>query len=351
MKNTKWPLVANTQISEYLRKSILNNRIGGTYIFAGPDNLGKTTVAKFFAQIMLCQNLDKVTKDPMPCGTCASCRKLTLKNDSVEPEQASLSEIHGDFHIINKEKDKKNISISQVRDFIGILNLSSFGGNYKIGLIKHAESLSDNAANALLKTLEEPNDKTIIILITKDIESLPATIISRSQVLTFKPVKTDLIYEYLVGELKVSREKARNLARLCLGRPALAVKFLEDNDFYNFYDDKARAVIDMQAKDINGRFQLIDTLLDKKLKGQEAVRVAMRILEIWQGLTRDSLLLLLGHSDIVQHIYLQDEIKKNSNTQNLAKLLNLSKALSSAHISLRANVNPRLVFEGIALNI
>ena len=161
MKNTKWPLVANTQISEYLRKSILNNRIGGTYIFAGPDNLGKTTVAKFFAQIMLCQNSDKASKDPMPCGACVSCRKLALKNDNVESGQASLSEIHGDFHIINKEKDKKNIAISQIRDFIGILNLSSFGGNYKLGLIKHAESLSDNAANALLKTLEEPKDKTI----------------------------------------------------------------------------------------------------------------------------------------------------------------------------------------------
>ncbi len=351
MSKRKWPLVANTQISKYLKKSIVDNSVGGTYVFAGPDNLGKTTIAKFFAQVVLCQNLDKSNDEPMPCGACPSCRKLVIKNNNVELEQGDLSEIHGDFHIINKGKDKKNISISQIRDFIGILNLSSFGGNYKIGIIRHAESLSDNAANALLKTLEEPKDKIIVILITKDLESLPATICSRSQVLVFKPVKTDVIYEYLVDDLKIKREKARNIARLCLGRPALAVKFVEDNNFYNFYNEKAEAILAMQNKDINGRFQIIDSLLDKKVKGQEAVRVATRILEIWQGLNRDALLLVLGHNDIVQHIYLQDEIKKNRDKQNLTVLLNLSKALSSAHISLRANVNPRLVFEGIVLNI
>ncbi len=343
-------MVANTQISEYLKKSILNNRVGGTYIFAGPDNLGKTTVAKFFSQIMLCQSPKTFNGELLPCEICPSCRKFSLKTDEGI-EQKDLSEIHGDFHIIKKEKDKKNISIDQIRDFVGILNLSSFGGVYKIGIIKHAEGLSSNAANALLKTLEEPKDKTIIILITQDIEALPATIVSRSQVLTFKPVEADLIYEYLVNDLKVKREKARDLARLCLGRPALAVKFLEDDDFYNFYNEKVEAILAMRTKDINGRFQIIDTLLDKKIKGQEAVRVATRILEIWQGVTRDAILLLLGHNNLIQHIYLQDKIKKDGSEQDLSKLINLSKVLSSAHIFLKANVNPRLVFEKIALNI
>jgi hypothetical protein len=169
--------------------------------------------------------------------------------------------------------------------------------------------------------------------------------------LTFKPVKTNLIYEYLIDDLQIKREKARNIARLCLGRPALAVKFLENSEFYEFYDNKARAILDMNINDINGRFKIIDNLLDKKLKGQEAVLVATRILEIWQGLLRDSLLLFLGHNDIVQHIYLRDKIKINRGRDGLSQILNLSKALSSAHISLRANVNPRLVFEGIALNI
>ncbi len=301
---------------------------------------------------MLCHSPKISEKEILSCQTCASCAKFSLKkNDDQTMKQKDLSEIHGDFHIIKKEKDKKNISIEQIRDFIGILNLSSFGGQYKIGIIKHAESLSANAADALLKTLEEPKDKTIIILITKDLDCLPATIVSRSQVLSFKPVKSDLIYEYLLNDFQVKREKARNIARLSLGRPALAVKLIEDDDFYNFYHEKVEAILDMQNNDINERFQIIDSLLDKKIKGQEAVKIAKRILEIWQGVVRDSLLLFFGHNNIVQHIYIQDKIQKNNNKQSLVKLLNLSKTLSSAHIFLDANVNPRLVFEKIALNI
>jgi len=352
MDNLKWPLVANTQISEYLNKSILNDRVGGAYIFAGPDNFGKTTVARFFSQIVLCQNPNKNNKNIFPCQTCPSCKKFSFKDKTDNKnEQQDLSGGHGDFHIIKKEKDKKNISIEQVRDFISILSLSSFGGSYKIGIVKHAESLSTNASNALLKTLEEPKDKTIIILISKDIDSLPATIVSRSQVLSFKPVKSDSIYEYLLTDFQVQRERARNIARLSLGRPALAVKFTEDNDFYDFYNDKVEAILNMQNEDINGRFKIIDSLLDKKIKGQEAVKVSRRILEIWQGVIRDSLLLFFGHNNIIQHIYLQERIQENNNEQTIVKLLNLSKTLSSAHTFLDKNINPRLVFEKIALNI
>ncbi len=351
MNNLKWPLVANTQISEYLKKSIINNKVGGAYIFSGPDNLGKTTIAKFFAKILFCRE-PKRTKDTLlPCGFCSSCQRFFLEKSSPLLKQKDLNEIYGDFHIIKKAKDKKNISISQVRDFIRILNLSSFGGFYKIGIIKHAESLSREASNALLKTLEEPKDGVVIILITQNIDSLPATIISRSQILQFKPVKSELIYNYLIEDYGVKREKARNISRLCLGRPALAVKFLEDKVFYNFYNDKAEALLDMRFTDINGRFQIIDSFLDKKTKGQEAVRIASRILEIWQGVVRDCLLLLFGYNNIVQHVYLQDKLKKARAEYNLSELIKLSKVLSEAHIFLKSNVNPRLVFENIALNI
>lgn len=350
---SNWPIVANNHISQYLNTSIKSNKIGGAYIFAGPDNLGKTTIAKFFAQIILCQNMTKSDDEVLPCDACPSCQKFSFigNSEDTELEQSDLSDVHGDFHIVNKNKDKKNISIKQVRELIAILQLSSFNGAYKIGIIKNADSMSIEAANALLKTLEEPQSKTVIILVTKDLDSLPATIASRSQVLQFKPVKTELIYDHLVDIRHVSREKARDIASLCLGRPALAIKFLEDADFYDFYTTKVEAILDMQTTDINGRFEIINSLISKKIKGQEAVKIAKRTLEIWQGVIRDFLLLSLGHNNMVQHIYVRDRLMKQANINNILKFINLSKELASAHMFLQANVNPRLVFERIALSI
>jgi DNA polymerase III subunit delta' len=180
-----WPLVGNKQITEFLEKAIIKNELAGTYIFQGIDDLGKSTVARYFAQILLCQ--DRKSTDILPCGLCPSCHSFKTGQNNNETNEDML--MHGDCHIIKKDDDKKNISIEQVRDFIRVLSMSSFLGNYKIGIIKQADTLSLEAANALLKTLEEPNEKVVIILITPDLETLPETIVSRSQVLNFYPVK------------------------------------------------------------------------------------------------------------------------------------------------------------------
>ncbi len=349
-KKIQWPLVANIQISEYFNKSIKNNKIGGSYIFSGPDNLGKTTVAKFLAQIMLCQNPQVTATKTLPCNHCSSCRQfLTIDNSQLK--QTELSEIQADFHIVKKTKDKKNISIKQIRHFIRTLSMSSFGGKYKIGIIKHANSLSREAANALLKILEEPKQKTIIILITEHSESLPATILSRSQILHFKPVSAKLIYDYLVNDFSVSREKARNIARLSSGRPALARKFLQDLAFYDFYDKNSQALLSMPKLDINERFLLLDKILDKKIKGQIAVQQARRILQIWQGVVRDWLMFFYGHYDLMQYLDKRKAVEISGQTMAIDDLLVLSKNLFQAQIFLRANVNPRLVFEKIVLSI
>ena len=160
-----WPLVGNFQIIEFLERSIVNDKVAGTYIFNGPDNLGKTTVARYFAQCLLCQNRQS-GQGNLPCGQCPSCLQFQVRDQELLSgiDQEEIADAHGDFHIIKRAKDKKNITVEQVREFINILSMSSFLGFYKIGLIKHAESLSLEGANALLKTLEETKDLVVIIL-------------------------------------------------------------------------------------------------------------------------------------------------------------------------------------------
>lgn len=343
-----WPLVGNRQITEFLENSIKKSNISGTYIFNGPDNLGKTTLAKSFAQVLLCQGAESTC---LPCGTCQSCRQFSGSKKETDREECESGESHGDLHIIKKEKDKKNISAEQVREFIRKLSLSSFLGGYKIGIIKHADSLSEGAANALLKTLEEPRRKVVIILVAEDMESLPATIASRSRILQFLPVSDDAIYEYLLAGHQVSRSKAKDLSRLSLGRPALALKFLQDKDFSAYYHEQVQTFLDFKAQSIGERFSAIEKLFGKKNSGQEAAGIAARILQAWQGALRDLLLMEYGFYNMIQHQIFREKLSALQSAFPLADISRLLCAIDEARENIFANVNPKLALEEVAVQV
>ena len=346
-----WPLVGNRQITDYLAKCIAKDRVAGTYIFSGPDNLGKTTTARYFAKALLCGGR-RTGSGPLPCGECPSCRQIRIGSTrNRDGEDEADGERHGDLHVIKSEKEKKNISIEAVRGFIRALNMSSFLGSYKIGIVKHAERLSEGAANALLKTLEEPKKDVIIVLVARNADILPPTIASRSQILSFHPVDGGLIYEHLIAKHKASRSEAKNYSRLCLGRPALAVKFLEDRGFREKYMKQAEIFLGFFRQDLNKRLDAVAEALGAKTAGQEAVREARRMLEIWQGVARDRLLLEYGLNDLVQHQPAEKRLAEYRGKTGVPALLDLVKMIRRADEYLAANVNPRTVLENVAINV
>lgn len=340
MKNTSWPLVGNEQISAFLSKSIKNKKIAGSYIFSGPENLGKNIAAVYFAKVLLCKN----RKDDVPCGKCFSCQKFKVnKGDSQT--------MHSDLYFLAKEEEKKNISVEQVRDFISRLNMSSFSNTYKVGIIYEAHALSTEAANALLKTLEEPKKDVVVIMVTPKIESLLPTIVSRSQVLKFNPVGADKIHDHLVEKLDIARSAAKNFSHLSMGRPVLALKFIEDKDFYQDYLGKVKIFIDFFNKDINERFELLGGLSNEKKSNQENVAQILQVLKIWESLVRDLILLELEHNDLINHEIVRDDLLKIKNKYKTSQLLKIAANLRQAEKYLFANVNPKLVLEQIAINV
>ncbi|MBA7698699.1 hypothetical protein ES703_107381 [subsurface metagenome] len=345
-----WPLVGNQQVSEFLSLSLKKKSIQGTYIFVGPDNLGKSTVAYFFARCLLCENQES-KQDTQPCNHCPSC--LTLEKWQIQKRKENAEEhasIHGDLHILRRNKEKKNIPVEEVRSFIRALGMSSFLGSYKIGIIKQSEALSQGAANALLKTLEEPKAKVVIILVTKSLEALPATIVSRSQVLYFHPVEAAAIHDYLISEHGTSRSQAKHLSRLALGRPALALKHLENHEWHEKYLLRAKSFIDFVSSDINQRLSGINDILSPQNKGQAAAQEVKRVLEIWQGITRDWLLQKFNLDNRTQHQIFESEMNSGGNKITTTKLLILSSLLQEAGKEIEANVSPQLVLQKIAIS-
>jgi DNA polymerase III subunit delta' len=258
--------------------------------------------------------------------------------------------VHGDFHLLRKETDKKNISIEQVREFIRILEMSSFLNSYKVGIIKDADDLSESAANALLKTLEEPRPNVVIILTAARLEKIPTTIVSRSQVLHFLPVGADLIYDYLINDLHCPRTEAKNISRLSLGRPALAAKFWEDKEFYQSYLEKTDIFLDFFQDNLNERLAAVDKIAGAKDEESKA-DAALSILNIWQGIWRDLLLLSANNGDLIQHEPLRGKMEKISAGLSGSRLFKVSQSFKLGEKYIRANVNPKLVLENIAINI
>jgi DNA polymerase III gamma/tau subunit len=335
-----WPLVGNTHIFEFLAKSLANKSIASSYIFAGPANIGKTTAAHYFARSLVCLPApagQSASQLVLPCGQCPACLQ-------------AAKGIHSDIYLIKRPADKKNISIEQVRSFITSLGMSSFLNSYKIGIIKSAESLSEGAVNALLKTLEEPKAKVVIILTVADFEVLPKTIISRSQVLRFRPVASDEIFNDLIKNQGALRSQAKNFSRLAAGRPALAVKFLKDKKYYESYKTNVRSFIEFLSPDINQRFKAVDTILAGRLHGQELVRTVGGVIDIWQNLTRDLMLLELGLADLVQHQAFDKELAAIKSKLSLKGLVGLIGVLKQAKEYLAANVNPKLTLENVVVS-
>lgn len=324
-KKFNWPQIGNDGLLEFLDRSLTSLKLAQTYIFSGPEDLGKSTLALAFARNLL----------------------LADKNDL-----ADFSTVNSDLHILSREAGKKNISIEAVRDFIKTLSLSSFLNSYKIGIIKEAQTLSNEAANALLKTLEEPREKVVIILLTTSTELLPPTIVSRAQVLYFYPVSFDSVYDYLNKELNLKRGSAKEMAALAAGRPLLAAKFTQDELFYESLLTSARLFLGFLNDNTSNRLQNLQSFLNQHKP--LTVNQASDVLESWQRITRDLMLFILDCQDLIQHQALLPEIKNIDSSDREGALLyyaNVLELLDTLKSYLGANVTPANVLEQVVYNL
>ena len=161
-------------IVKIIKNSILNNKINHAYLFAGPRGTGKTSVAKIFAKMVNCENLEKGN----PCGKCTSCT-VPNNSDIIEIDAAS------------------NNGVDEIRELRNKANLVPSYGKYKVYIIDEVHMLTTGAFNALLKTLEEPPAHIIFVLATTDPHKIPETILSRCQRLDFKKISENNIVKRL----------------------------------------------------------------------------------------------------------------------------------------------------------
>ncbi len=325
-----WPEIGQEKAVLFLEKSLLSGRLAQTYIFLGPSDLGKSTLA------------------------LALARNLLAADDNFSGDLARVdSGANSDLHILKKEAGKQQISVEQTRQFMQMLNFSSFLNSYKIGIIKEADLLSAEAKAALLKTLEEPKEKVIIILLTNDLASLPATIAYRAQIVRFYPVATEFIYNYLLKNGEEKRTRARALASLSLGRLLKAKKLQADRSVYEAELEKARVLLDFFDLDLAQRRQLLESYLKQ---ASDQVAMAEDLLIAWEGAWRDFMLTAVGRADLLFYQDLKEDLlnlfeQKKQTEGFFSYLINLREKLRLANDYLRANVNPSNALLSFVFNL
>jgi DNA polymerase-3 subunit delta' len=198
-----------------------SGRVHHAYLFVGPDGVGKELAAFGLAQALVCERRGDAPKRVRACGECSACQRARPREDLRRPMHPDVVVIERGLYapqsIGKRTPETQEISIDQVRTLV--LARSAFApheGRAKVFIVRRADELSIPAANALLKTLEEPGDRTHFILLTSQPEALLPTILSRTQRVRFAPLPDDVVAE-LLAEAGVDPSRAAEAARLAAG--------------------------------------------------------------------------------------------------------------------------------------
>ncbi|MBU1203088.1 hypothetical protein KKH39_03570 [Patescibacteria group bacterium] len=327
----KWPIYGHKNQLKFLQQAILQDKLPNTYLFYGPAGLGKKMVVDYFVKSYYC--LDTKAK---PCDKCDHCRMINK----------------GTFLNVYKLGDREDLSIENIREFLYKLSLSNFEGNHKIAIIYGTETINLFGANALLKTLEEPPTNTTIIMIADSIVDLPATVISRAQLLKFQSLSRVDMQEWLAS-YDYSREEKDTIINLSFGKPGVALRLMGDN--LASFKKNCNFIIKLLSADTFSYMQAIDRwfeILKKEYPGYkvyELGKLTSQYLDLLEIFLRDILWIKIDKS-IANEIYRTD-LEKIAKNFDLKKLLNNLLSLNSVKQKIKHNVSPQLLWENLFLSI
>jgi DNA polymerase-3 subunit delta' len=331
-------IIGQEKAITFLKRIITADTIASAYLFTGIQGIGKKTTALAFALLINCRN--PVEGDG--CKQCDSCKKMIGGN-------------HPDLLIIEPEEDKNWIGIDQIKQINRYLAFSPALDKYRIIIIDPAEKMTDEAANAFLKTLEEPPPHNIFILNVRDPRELLPTIVSRCQTVPFKPLATDIIVKWLIRKEMIDEEKARIVAKLSEGSLDKAIALSKDELFAhrvnwimkaNSVIDKSSDVILDLARELSGFGKSSATKKDTK---NDTIAL---MLSIWKSWYRDMLLFKLeGDRGLILNSDLIAQLKKTSALYTVDALMRSLKVIAGAEYDLIENRNLLFLLERSLLGL
>lgn len=321
-------LLGNEWAVDILQKHASSNRVRHAYLFTGPTGVGRRTLALKFAQAVNCPTPDS---PGIPCQRCSTCKRIAAMQ-------------HPDLVVTQAEQKGGMLKVDQIRDLQRFLSLSPYEARYRFALLLRFEEANPNAANALLKSLEEPSPQVILALTAESMESLLPTIVSRCEVLRLAPLPVETAAEKLSNILDIPSDRARLLAHLANGRPGYAIHLHKDQERLEKRKEWLDEHINLLKTARSTRFAYAEGLS----KDKEKIR---QVLLVWLSLWRDVMLLSTGTSAPLTNLDRESEIKSLSNQFSLNRAYQTVTAIERTLTLMEGNTNARLVMEVLFLKL
>lgn len=323
-----WNLFSHEWAVQLLKGQIASGRLRHAYLFTGPDGIGRRTLALRLAQALNCTN------PPAPgefCGECRACRGFARAQ-------------HPDLLIVERQEGDRDIKIAAVRELSRSLSRTPLEARFQVALLMDFDSASEEAANALLKTLEEPSSSVVICLTAPDADSLPETIASRCELLRLRPMPVDKLASELATHLAVDSGRAKLLAGLSGGCPGLALVWHAHPEILEQRADWLKAGEELLHANRVQRF----AFADKASKDRDALR---QLLLVWLSFWRDLVIRTSHSSAPISNPDKVEMIESLAGRLNKHSAQHALQAIERSLAQLSTNVNARLALEGLLLEL
>jgi len=321
-----WNVLGHDWAVDMLHQQVVRGEIRHAYLFCGSPGLGRRTLALRLAQALNCPT---PIAAGVPCRECRECKQIEAMR-------------YADMNVIQAESEGGTLKVDQVREVQHSLSLKPFQGKYRIALFLRFQESNDNAANALLKTLEEAPSYAVLILTADNPEQLLPTIVSRCEILRLHPLPIAAIEADLV-ERGVEAERARLLAHISGGRPGYARRLVEDASLLETREERLN---DLQKLLPAPRVEKF-SYAEKLSRDKDSMR---RVILIWLSYWRDVMLRAARAETPLVNIDRNMEIEFLAGRLDLSTSRRVVNDLESALEKMERNVNARLLAEVLLLD-
>ncbi|HKM21314.1 MAG TPA: DNA polymerase III subunit delta' [Lachnospiraceae bacterium] len=320
-------IIGQEQIKEHLQRALQLNKVSHAYLINGERGAGKEYIADVFAMALQCEK-----GETEPCMECHSCKQAMSKN---QPD------------IIRVTHEKPNtIGVEDIRDQVNKdVQIKPYSSKRKVYLINDCEKMTPQAQNALLKTLEEPPEYVVIILLTTNASLLLPTLLSRCTVLNMKPVEDKVVRRYLMEKLQVPDYQADICVAFARGNIGKAKSLASSEDFDKIKDEAVTVLKYIHQMEISDLIQAIKKIGEYKVD----IHDYLDIITIWY---RD-VLLLKATNDATDLVFKEEikYIREQANKSAYEGIETIIKAIEKTKQRLDANVNFDLALELLMLTI
>ncbi len=327
-----WNITGHEYAIDLLRRTLAAQQVRHAYLFTGPEHIGKALFAHRFAQTLLCMGgPDPKVAPQTPCNTCLSCRKVMHGN-------------HPDLHIIARLPDKQFIIIEQIRALQSDSARKTLEGRRNVFIIEGAHEMNPQAANCLLKTLEEPEPDVVLLLTAPDPGLLLPTILSRVQQITLHLLTSTQIKSALQEQWGVDQDEAALIAALAAGRMGWAVQAVEDEDLLAERKAQLETLAKLPTVGKVQRFEIAQRLSADTEKTRS-------VLELWLLWWRDMVLAAHHCLDLTVNVDMRDILAQQATKVGMREAERMVHAILGTMEALDQNVNTRAALEVLMLDL